>query len=140
MTGHITFLWCPKPWTRPQRSPFPSFTSPHLYLQGKRRPKLDLLTSVDPSSVPKTSPRTRYESSTSSRLFPGAWFSSPRSPPDDTRTSMEEATGEFVLSKSSMAPNEPVVAEAPEDVPGSPITPASPTTKKDKKWRMCQIM
>ena len=114
--------------------------APQLYSQEKLRPKLDLFISADPSGVSKVSPRTRYASSTSSRLFPGAWLSSPRSPGDETRTSMEEAIGEFVLSKSSVAPNEPAVAEAPEDAPASPITPATPTTKKDKKWRMCEIM
>lgn len=109
--------------------------------EAPEKPKLDLLISGDAPGVSKISPRGRYESSTSSRLFPGAWFSSPKSPGDESRASMEEATGEFILSKSSVAPNEPVVAEAPEDsVPASPITPASPTTKKDKKWRMCEIM
>lgn len=53
---------------------------------------------------------------------------------------MEEAVGEFILSKSSVAPNEPAVVEAPEDVPASPITPASPTTRKDGRWKMCEIM
>lgn len=53
---------------------------------------------------------------------------------------MEEATGEFVLSKSSVAPNEPAVAETSEDVAASPITPASPTMKKDKRWQACEIM
>ncbi|KAF9791017.1 hypothetical protein BJ322DRAFT_421705 [Thelephora terrestris] len=108
--------------------------------EAPEKPKLDLLITGDPSNVSKISPRGRYESTTSSRLFPGGWFSSPKSPGDESRTSMEEATGEFILSRSSVAPNEPAVAEAPEDVPASPITPASPTTKKDKKWRMCEIM
>ena len=64
-----------------------------LYSREKLGLKLDLLISVDPPNVLKIPPRTLYESSTSPRLFSGAWSSSPRSPGDDTRTSMEETTG-----------------------------------------------
>ncbi|THH02795.1 hypothetical protein EW026_g111 [Hermanssonia centrifuga] len=49
---------------------------------------------LDPTGL--IAPRARIESTTSSRFFPGGWFSSasPKSP-DDIRTSLDHASGEF---------------------------------------------
>ena len=141
MMDHFTSPKCPSPWMTLQRGkPISAYVVSLFCSHGKLRPKLDLLTSIEPPTVSKVSPRGRNGSSTSSRLFPGGWFSSPKSPGDGSRASMEEATGEFVLSRSSVAPNEPAVVEAPEDLPASPITPATPTAKKDRRPRACAIM
>ena len=50
--------------------------------------------------LPSDVPRVRLESTASSRFFPGGWFSGNPKSPDENRTSLDHAAGEF--SKSQM--------------------------------------
>ncbi|KAJ3552185.1 hypothetical protein NM688_g4289 [Phlebia brevispora] len=81
--------------------------------------------------VETTSPtarRARLESTTSSRFFPGGWFSGNPKTPEENRTSLDHATGEFSRSENLTA--SPVV-----DVPVN--TPAEGDVGR-KRW--CLIM
>ncbi|OBZ72202.1 hypothetical protein A0H81_07791 [Grifola frondosa] len=83
-------------------------------------------THVDDASL--LSPRTRHESTASSRFFPGGWFSSTHKLHHEGRTSLDHATGEFTRS-----PVEPSSAlEAPAN------TPVDNTDEGKKKW--CVVM
>lgn len=70
--------------------------------------------------------RNRLESTTSSRFFPGGWFSSSPKVPEE-RTSLDVAAGEFV-HKSSV-----------ENTPTTAI-PSAVEEDKEKKSRWCTIM
>ncbi|KAG2133654.1 uncharacterized protein EDB93DRAFT_1173961 [Suillus bovinus] len=75
--------------------------------------------------------RSRLESTTSSRFFPGGWFSSSPKVPEEGRTSLDVAAGEFI-HKSSV-----------ENTPTSAPTTALPSAVEEdteKKSRWCTIM
>lgn len=75
--------------------------------------------------------RNRLESTTSSRFFPGGWFSSSPKVPEEGRASLDVAAGEFV-HKSSV-----------ENTPTTDPTTALPSAveeDKEKKSRWCTIM
>ncbi|KAG1779156.1 hypothetical protein EV702DRAFT_1090745 [Suillus placidus] len=75
--------------------------------------------------------RNRLESTTSSRFFPGGWFSSSPKVPEEGRASLDVAAGEFV-HKSSV-----------ENTPTTDPTTAPPSAveeDKEKKSRWCTIM
>jgi hypothetical protein len=71
--------------------------------------------------------RNRLESTTSSRFFPGGWFSSSPKVPEEGRTSLDVAAGEFV-HKSSV-----------ENTPTTAL-PSAVEEDKEKKSRWCTIM
>ena len=77
--------------------------------------------------------RVRLESTTSSRFFPGGWFSSTTKLAEENRTSLEMATGEFAKSPTDSVAPSPAV-EAP---PGTPVD-GNVDDKKKGKW--CVIM
>ncbi len=84
-----------------------------------------------PAEVSKS--RARLESTTSSRFFPGGWFSSTTKLAEENRTSLEMATGEFAKSPTDSVAPSPAV-EAP---PGTPVD-GNVDDKKKGKW--CVIM
>lgn len=96
------------------------------------RSALESLQTADPAASGTSAGRSRYESTTSSRFFPGAWFSStPKSPQDEGRASLEAAIGEFVPAKSTVsAPKEPTVEETSEEE----------HKPEERKARWCTIM
>jgi len=71
--------------------------------------------------------RKRLESTTSSRFFPGGWFSSSPKVPEEGRASLDVATGEFI-SQSSV-----------ENTPTTAI-PSAVEEDREKKSRWCTIM
>ncbi|KAG1821145.1 uncharacterized protein BJ212DRAFT_1337899 [Suillus subaureus] len=71
--------------------------------------------------------RNRLESTTSSRFFPGGWFSSSPKVPEEGRTSLDVAAGEFI-HKSSV-----------ENTPTTAL-PSAVEEDKEKKSRWCTIM
>ncbi|EPQ54067.1 hypothetical protein GLOTRDRAFT_130451 [Gloeophyllum trabeum ATCC 11539] len=73
---------------------------------------------------PDAASRPRHESTTSSRFFPGGWFSSPVVSPQEGRASLDSVQGEF----TSGAPT-PSAATTEED-----------KTEKEKKSKWCVIM
>jgi len=75
--------------------------------------------------------RNRLESTTSSRFFPGGWFSSSPKVPEEGRTSLDVAAGEFI-NKSS-------VENTPTTAPTSAL-PSAVEEDKEKKSRWCTIM
>ncbi|KAG1771018.1 hypothetical protein EDD22DRAFT_966385 [Suillus occidentalis] len=78
--------------------------------------------------------RNRLESTTSSRFFPGGWFSSSPKVPEEGRTSLDVAAGEFV---------HPVHKSSVENTPTTAPTTALPSAveeDKEKKSRWCTIM
>ncbi|KAI0090159.1 hypothetical protein BDY19DRAFT_992388 [Irpex rosettiformis] len=91
---------------------------------------------VSPAQIEETtvspSKRTRHESnqsSTSSRYFPGGWFSGNPKSPDDNRTSLDHAAGEF-SSQNGKGPDAPV-----NNTPTEAVAPA----EKKKHYRSCVI-
>lgn len=63
-----------------------------------------------------SAPRARLESTTSSRFFPGGWFSGNPKSPEDNRTSLEHAAGEFLRTENlSAGPALEVPANTPID-------------------------
>ncbi|KAH9928599.1 uncharacterized protein B0H18DRAFT_1210133 [Fomitopsis serialis] len=78
-----------------------------------------------------TTIRTRHESTTSSRFFPGGWFSSSPKLPEEL-TSHENAEGEFLKSPSS------AVASPGLEVPAN--TPIDGKIDEEKRGRWCTIM
>ena len=99
--------------------------------------ELQPLTATAPAEIETLSPstgRNRLESTTSSRFFPGGWFSSTTKLPEDGRTSLENATGEFAKAHESVAPSPAV--EAP------PATPVDGNLDDDKrnKGKWCVVM
>lgn len=112
------------------------------------RPSLLHLTTLDESGSsdrPLTSfempssatSRKRLESTTSSRFFPGGWFSSSPTVPEAsrTRTSLDVASGEFIRKPSTefQPPSEALSSEAAS----SPGTSGGDT---EEKARWCTIM
>ncbi|KAI0925994.1 hypothetical protein AcV5_008576 [Taiwanofungus camphoratus] len=83
-------------------------------------------------AVSLTTARTRLESTTSSRFFPGGWFSSTVKLPEETRMSHENAEGEFSKSPTSATPSPAL--EVPTNTPTDGVEDA----KKRGKW--CIIM
>ncbi|KAI0783575.1 hypothetical protein C8Q75DRAFT_426449 [Abortiporus biennis] len=72
---------------------------------------------IDTLSPTSAGGRTRLESTTSSRFFPGGWFSTPKSP-DDNRTSLDHANGEFTPLNTvadAVTPTLEVPANSPID-------------------------
>ncbi|KAG7089784.1 hypothetical protein E1B28_011435 [Marasmius oreades] len=118
--------------------PFPTSAS---YEEEGSLTSLDTVTGDSPSSP---SGRSRLESTASSLMFPGGWFS--KAPPG--RASLDNARGEFVASKQS-SPVERT-PEVPEETPAS--SESSPPTdatseetapkeeEKEKKSKWCTIM
>lgn len=106
------------------------------------RPSLARLATVDEhSQTNTTSPpeldtlsptaagaRARIESTTSSRMFPGGWFSGNPKTPEDNRASLDHASGEFARSDLTS----PAV-EAPVN------TPVDDKRRHDKH-KYCVIM
>lgn len=109
------------------------------------RPSLARLATVDEhSQTNTTSPpeldtlsptsagaRARIESTTSSRMFPGGWFSGNPKTPEDNRASIEHASGEFARSDFTASP----ALEAPVN---TPVDDADHHDKKKHKY--CVIM
>lgn len=75
--------------------------------------------------------RNRLESTTSSRFFPGGWFSSSPKVPEEGRTSLDVAAGEFVHKSS--------VENTPTTAPTTAL-PSAVEEDKEKKSRWCTIM
>ena len=90
--------------------------------------------STSPPDLETLSPiaaRSRLESTASSRYFPGGWFSGTPKSPDETRTSLDHAAGEF--SKSPGGDSSPTI-EAPVN------TPIDGVEDKKLKGKWCVIM
>lgn len=84
--------------------------------------------------------RKRLESTTSSRFFPGGWFSSSPTIPEGsrTRTSLDVASGEFIRSPSTESRPS---GELSASVSASPSSAAAAEEEgKEKKARSCTIM
>ncbi|KAG1870602.1 hypothetical protein DFJ58DRAFT_763741 [Suillus subalutaceus] len=75
--------------------------------------------------------RNRLESTTSSRFFPGGWFSSSPKVPEEGRTSLDVAAGEFVHKSS--------VENTPTTAPTTAL-PSAVEEDREKKSRWCTIM
>ncbi|KAG1750143.1 hypothetical protein EDB19DRAFT_1904393 [Suillus lakei] len=75
--------------------------------------------------------RNRLESTTSSRFFPGGWFSSSPKVPEEGRTSLDVAAGEFIHKSS--------VENTPTTAPTTAL-PSAVEEDKEKKSRWCTIM
>jgi len=82
--------------------------------------------------------RKRLESTTSSRFFPGGWFSSSPTVPEEsrTRTSLDVASGEFIRSPSTESrPSSESPAAAAASIPST-----ADGEVEEKKARWCTIM
>jgi len=82
--------------------------------------------------------RKRLESTTSSRFFPGGWFSSSPTVPEEsrTRTSLDVASGEFIRSPSAESrPSGESPASTATSVPST-----EDGEDEEKKTRWCTIM
>ncbi|KAL0954804.1 hypothetical protein HGRIS_003750 [Hohenbuehelia grisea] len=86
--------------------------------------------SRDDTDVSPTKPRSRLESTASSRFFPGGWFSS--SPKIQGRPSLDVAQGEFTPSKTPVDMSG-TTAPAPTPVDGL-------AEDEEKKAKWCTIM
>lgn len=95
--------------------------------------KIDADSEAQPGSVSPTTTRTRLESTTSSRFFPGGWFSSTPKLPEEGRTSHENVEGEFYKSQTS-ATDSPAL-EVPTNTPTDGVIDEK---KKNAKW--CIVM
>jgi hypothetical protein len=93
---------------------------------------LDTSVVLSPDASP-ISPRKRLESTTSSRLFPGGWFSNTSKIPDE-RTSLEVAQGVFAGMKQGVSIEETLVSPIMD-----PVTPVREQSSSDKR-RWCVIM
>ncbi|KAF9266604.1 hypothetical protein L218DRAFT_78283 [Marasmius fiardii PR-910] len=115
--------------------PFPTSES---YEEEGSLTSLDTVTgSRDAPSSP--SGRSRLESTASSLMFPGGWYSRP--PPG--RASLDNAKGEFVASKQSSPPPVQLPPELPEEtvaVSTSVGTNEEIPAKEEKKSKWCTIM
>ncbi|EGN98707.1 hypothetical protein SERLA73DRAFT_73309 [Serpula lacrymans var. lacrymans S7.3] len=92
---------------------------------------VDELNSTDGPSLhieipTSASSRKRLESTTSSRFFPGGWFSSSPKVPEEGRTSLDVAAGEFISKSAETTPTTPMPTAVEED--------------SEKKARWCTIM
>ncbi|KAF9450347.1 hypothetical protein P691DRAFT_810536 [Macrolepiota fuliginosa MF-IS2] len=92
---------------------------------------LDTTSALSPESSP-VSTRRRLESTTSSRLFPGGWFSNTSKIPDE-RTSLDVAQGVFTGTKQGPTVEDVLVSPVVE-----PITPDREYSSEKKRW--CVIM
>ncbi len=71
-------------------------------------------------AAPLSTQRIRHESTASSRFFPGGWFSGSPKSPNDNRTSLDHATGEFSrVEPLSASPGQDVPVNTPVD--GEPV-------------------
>lgn len=91
---------------------------------------------------PKTPTRARVESNSSSRLVPGGWFSPRKGSHDESRPSLETASGQFIPSPGFSSPIDsapvlPPIATDNLNVPSSEMGQDSASPSK-KKW--CTIM
>lgn len=93
---------------------------------------LDTTSALSPETSP-VSPRKRLESTTSSRLFPGGWFSNTSKIPDE-RTSLEVAQGVFAGAKQGTAIEDTLPSPVVD-----PVTPVREQSSSDKR-RWCVIM
>lgn len=91
---------------------------------------------------PEPSARKRLESTTSSRFFPGGWFSSSSTKsPDESRPSLELAQGEFIPTKSpadGTEANVSAVSPATTESFGDAREADSASSEEKRKW--CIIM
>ncbi|TFK40315.1 hypothetical protein BDQ12DRAFT_734312 [Crucibulum laeve] len=86
------------------------------------------------------SARKRLESTTSSRFFPGGWFSSTPKVADETRPSLEVAQGEFSSSKPT-SPVDDVSDSVSDSTTGTASTESvEEPEEKHAKGRWCVIM
>ena len=117
-----------------------TYLTVHLRPQVPRLEPLSEAVKVDAisTSAENVTPviRKRLESTTSSRFFPGGWFSAASKVADEGRTSLEIAQGEFTSSK----PTSPA-----EDMPASPVSEQESSTDDDdleqeEKRRWCVVM
>ncbi|KAG5638900.1 hypothetical protein H0H81_008960 [Sphagnurus paluster] len=107
----------------------------------------DAVTDVlaSPAATSPSTTRSRLESTTSSRFFPGSWFSPTYKVAGEGRASLEFAQGEFVAKKSPPSiddtPDSPAVAEGHstgESEDDDDEMPESATSDQKRKW--CVIM
>lgn len=107
----------------------------------------DAVTDVlaSPAATSPSTTRSRLESTTSSRFFPGSWFSPTYKVAGEGRASLEFAQGEFVAKKSPPSiddtPDSPAVAEGHstgESDDDDDEMPESATSDQKRKW--CVIM
>jgi len=85
--------------------------------------------STHPDAQSSAANRKRLVSTASSRFFPGGWFS-PTSKPEEGRTSMEIASGEFTPLKSPV--------DGPNVPPPTPVVGLA--AEEEKRSRLCVIM
>ncbi|KAJ8474300.1 hypothetical protein ONZ45_g15991 [Pleurotus djamor] len=110
-----------------QAFPVPAVT------EDDNKPRLDtvdehlVLDTTSATLEPTSRDRKRLESTSSSRFFPGGWFSS--SPTIEGRTSLENAQGEFAHLKS------PIETAAPATTPIDGLA-----EDEEKRSRWCTIM
>lgn len=99
-------------------------------------------------TVSSPSTRSRLESTTSSRFFPGGWFSTASKVVDEGRTSLEIAQGEFIPSKvtSPISPTEEV-SDTPDDASATSTATGQDTDSEEedeeepeRKRRWCVVM
>lgn len=117
----------------------------HTLSAERKSPSLNSLTNgraIISSDI--TSSRTRLESSTSSRFFPGGWFNSSSKVPEESRASLETATGQFVPSKGLSSPVDsapvlPSITTTNLKAPANELGPHSASSSSSKK-RWCNIM
>ena len=111
-----------------------------VYSSQCRRPSLSLaavneheqsqtLTDGAVGAAPSSAQRARLESTASSRFFPGGWFSGNPKSPEENRTSLEHASGEFLRSENHSG-------SPAYDVPVN--TPVDGVPTRSKRW--CLIM
>jgi hypothetical protein len=109
----------PEPATFPSEQPgtkqcVPPFLSPRTHLTQSGRPELTPL-----AAVATTEPRARKSSATSSRFFPGGWFSSPQYDDNDDDLLPDTAQSDAVGA-------------------GQTAAAAAPETEERKRW--CVVM
>lgn len=128
-------------------SAFNLFTKFVLFL----RAALPRLTAVNDDNARDTlsadPPRTRLESTASSRFFPGGWFSPGTKSPEEGRTSLDLARGEFIPVPAPVpgvsvptvsVPSKPVAPPIAEDSDDSDSDDDEEVPTKKSKW--CIVM
>ncbi|CAL1716485.1 unnamed protein product [Somion occarium] len=91
---------------------------------------IDVISPPALETLSPTSGRTRLESTTSSRFFPGGWFSNPTKSPEANRASLDHASGVFTKTPGTSA------IEVPANTPIDGID----ENEDKKKSRWCVIM
>ncbi|KAF9468120.1 hypothetical protein BDZ94DRAFT_1247240, partial [Collybia nuda] len=87
---------------------------------------------ITSETVSSPSSRSRLESTTSSRFFPGGWFSTASKVADEGRTSLEIAQGEFTPSKIiSPVPLAGDVSDTPDDASATSVATGHATDSDD---------